>query len=115
MALAAAGAVFLTVVLFLFSFRRTPTNPDRKRVAGLAFSRSFDEGTRSTFGERVLEPFFEGMADKIGSFLPKSMLDRLKLKLVRAGDPVTPGGFMMVRVIAGGVLGGLGSVAGDIA
>ncbi len=108
MALAAAGAVFLTVVLFSFSFRRTPANPVRERVAGLALSRSFEEGTGPTFGERVLQPFFEGMANKITSLLPKGMLDRLKLRLVRAGDPVTPGGFLMICLIAGGVLGGLG-------
>jgi len=109
MALLAATSVFVTVVMFALSFRKADNNPVRARVASLATSRMFEGGRPATsFGERVIGPLFGGVADKAVAMLPKSMLERLKLQLVRAGDPITPAGFMMVRMVAGGVLAGLG-------
>jgi tight adherence protein C len=113
MALLAAASVFVTVVMFALSFRKADNNPVRARVAGLATSRMFEGGRPATsFGERVIGPLFGGVADKAVAMLPKSMLERLKLQLVRAGDPITPAGFMMVRMVAGGVLAGLGLCIG---
>ena len=109
MALLAAASVFVTVVMLALSFRKTDDNPVRARVAGLATSRMFQGGQpASSFGERVIGPLFGGVADKVVAMLPQGMLERLKLQLAQAGDPITPSGFMMVRMIAGGVLAGLG-------
>jgi len=108
MALLAAAAVFVTVVMFALSFNRRDVNPLRARVAGLATSRMFEGGQPATsFGERVIAPLFGGVADKAVAVLPTGMLDRLKLKLSRAGDPLTAPGFVMVCLIAAAVLGGL--------
>jgi tight adherence protein C len=109
MALLAAASVFVTVVMFALSFQKGSDNAVRARVAGLATSRSF-QGAQpgQSFGDRVIGPLLGGVAEKAVAMLPKGMLDRLKLQLARAGDPVTPAGFMMVRMIAGGVLSGLG-------
>jgi tight adherence protein C len=113
MALLAAASVFVTVVMFALSLRKTDDNPIRARVAGLATSRMFEGGQPATsFGERIIGPLFGGVADKAVAMLPQGMLERLKLQLVRAGDPITPAGFMMVRMIAGGALAGLGLSVG---
>jgi len=109
MALLAAASVFVTVVMLALSFRKTDDNPVRARVAGLATSRTFQGGLpAASFGDRVIGPLFGGIADKAVAMLPQGMLERLKLQLARAGDPITPAGFMMVRMVAGGVLAGLG-------
>jgi tight adherence protein C len=108
MALLAAASVFVTVVMFSLSLRRTDSNPVRARVAGLATSRAFEGGQpASSFNDRVIGPLFGGVADKVIAMLPQSMNERLKLQLARAGDPITPAGFMTIRMVAGGVLAGL--------
>jgi tight adherence protein C len=108
MALLAAASVFVTVVMFALSLRKTDDNPIRARVAGLATSRMFEGGQpASSFNDRVIGPMFGGVADKVIAMLPQSMNERLKLQLARAGDPITPAGFMMIRMVAGGVLAGL--------
>jgi tight adherence protein C len=113
MALLAAASVFVTVVMFALSMRRSDDNPVRARVAGLATSRSFEGGQRMpSFGDRVVAPLVGGISEKVVAMLPKGMLERLRLQLARAGDPITPAGFMMIRMIAGGVLGGLGLAMG---
>jgi tight adherence protein C len=113
MALLAAASVFVTVVMFALSFHKTDHNPVRARVAGLATSRGFEGGqAAASFSERVVGPLFGGLANKAIAMLPQSMNERLKLQLARAGDPITPAGFMMVRMIGGGVLAGLGLSVG---
>jgi len=108
MALLAAASVFVTVVMFALSLRKTDDNPIRARVAGLATSRMFEGGQpASSFNDRVIGPMFGGVADKVIAMLPQSMNERLKLQLARAGDPITPAGFMTIRMVAGGVLAGL--------
>ncbi len=113
MALVAAAFVFLTVVMFALSFRKSDANPVRARVAGLATSRSFQDGQPvQSFSDRVVGPLLGGFAEKAMAVLPKGMLDRLTLQLARAGDPITPAGFTTLRMIAGGILGGLGLAMG---
>ena len=113
MALLAAAFVFLTVIMFALSFNRGGSDSVRARVAGLATSHTFvGDKPPPSFSERVIGPLMGGFADKAISLLPETMLDRLKLKLARAGDPITPSGFLLVCAAAGGVLGGLGLTMG---
>jgi tight adherence protein C len=109
MTLGAAAAVFLTVVCFALSLRRAPIDPARSRVASLAGSRSLQEGQPTvSFGDRVLQPFFGGLGNRIASVLPAGILASLKLKLIRAGEPITVGGYVMLCVIASALLASLG-------
>ncbi len=108
----AAVAVFFTVAFLCLSFRRAPTDAARSRVAGLAMSRSSGEGPAVSFADRVLLPLLGGLGNRIAAVLPAGILASLKLKLVRAGEPVTVGGYVMVCVIAGAVVGGLGLLLG---
>lgn len=113
MALLAAAFVFLTVIMFAFSFGGGNSDPIRARVAGLATSHTFvGDRPLPSFGDRVIGPLVGGFADKAISLLPQTMLDRLKLKIARAGDPITPSGFILICAAAGGVLGGLGLSVG---
>lgn len=108
MALLAAAAVFVTVVMFALSFNRPDINPVSARVAGLSTSRAFESGQPvPSFADRIVGPLFGSFAGKATAVLPKGMLDRLKLKLSRAGDPLTAPGFVMVCLVAAAVLGGL--------
>ena len=85
------------------------TNLARDRVAGLAGSRNLESGPPAVpFSERVIQPFVGGLVDRLVSVLPKGLMDSLRLRLIRAGEPVTLEGFVIICLVAGGVLGGLG-------
>jgi tight adherence protein C len=113
MALLAAASVFFTVVMFSLSLRKGNSDPIRARVAGLSTANVFDGSQPApSFSERIIGPLLGGLADKSVSLMPQGMLGRLKLKLARAGAPVTPQGFVMVCMAAAGVLGGLGLLMG---
>ena len=109
MALLAAAFVFVTIIMFALSFNRRDTNPVRARVAGLSASRSPQGGQPipSSFADRVVGPLFGSLADRAAALLPRGTLERLRLKLARAGDPLTASGFVVVCMVAGGVLAGL--------
>jgi tight adherence protein C len=108
MALLAAAAVFVTIVMFALSFNRRDTNPVRARVAGLSTSLTFESGQpMPSFANRIVGPLFGSFAGKAVAVLPTGMLDSLKLKLSRAGNPLTPSGFVLVCLIGAGALGGL--------
>jgi len=110
MALLAAASVFVTVLLFALSFSGGhASDAVRVRVAGLSTSRAYDNGRPiPSFSERILGPLLDGAVEKILGILPRGILNKLKMRLVRAGEPVTPEGFIMIILTGGGVLGGLG-------
>ncbi len=114
MAFFAAGSVFLTILLFALAFRQSPkSNAVRARVATLATSRSFERpGSVPSFGDRVLGPFVDALTGKAVAVLPSGLLDRLKMRLVRAGQPVAVEGFIMISFAAAATLGGLGLLLG---
>jgi len=110
MALLAAASVFLTVLVFALSFRQGPKSAAvRARVATLATSRGVQAGElRPSFGDRVLAPLADALTGKALAVLPHGLLDRLKTRLLRAGEPVTAEGFILISLVGAGVLGGLG-------
>jgi tight adherence protein C len=113
MALLAAAFVFLTVIMFALSLNRGGSDPIRARVAGLSTPVAYaGHQPASSFGDRVIGPLMSGLGNKAVSLLPQTMLDRLRLKLARAGDPVTASGFLLLCAAIGGVLGGLGLAMG---
>ncbi|MGA2285847.1 MAG: type II secretion system F family protein [Dehalococcoidia bacterium] len=110
MALLAAASVFFTVLLFTLSFRQTSnSNAVRARVATLSTSRGFETAeTKLSFSERVLAPLTDALTGKALAILPSGLLGRLKTRLLRAGEPVTVEGFIMISLAAAATLGGLG-------
>jgi len=110
MALLAAASVFITVYLLAMMFRQPGTDAVRARVA--VMGRSAGAGMSSdrlpTFSERVLGPAVDAVAERVFSLLPHGLLARVRSKLIQAGEPITPQGFLIVCAVAAGVLGGLG-------
>jgi len=110
MALVAAASVFITVYLLAMMFRQPGTDAVRARVA--VMGRSAGAGMSSdrlpTFSERVLGPAVDAVAERVFSLLPHGLLARVRSKLIQAGEPITPQGFLIVCAVAAGVLGGLG-------
>ena len=88
MALLAAASVFVTVYLLAMMFRQPGTDAVRARVAVLG--RSAGAGASSdrlpTFGERVLGPAVDVMAERVLSLLPHGMLARMRRKLIHAWE-----------------------------
>lgn len=109
MALLAAASVFITVLLFALSFSEGPkADAVRARVATLATSRGYERGQPAlSFGDRVLAPLVDGFTNKAFAILPHGLLSRLKTRLLRAGEPVTAEGFIMISLVASGTFGGL--------
>src|SRR4030042_3614573 len=110
MALAAAVSVFVTVYMLAMLFRRPGPNAIRPRVAllGLSSRAHAPQDKLPTFGERVLGPALDAMAERVFSLLPHGLLARMRRKLIHAGEPITPQGFLTVCAVAAGVLGVLG-------
>lgn len=110
MALAAAVSVFVTVYLLAMLLGRPGPDAIRARVALLSLSSRAHapQDKLPTFGERVLGPALDTMAERFLSLLPHGLLARMRRKLIQAGEPITPQGFLIVCAVAAGVLGVLG-------
>ena len=110
MALLAAASVFVTIYLLAMIFRQPGTSAIRARVALLGMSprAHTQEGTMPTFGERVLGPTVDAVAERVLALLPHGLLARMRNKLIQAGEPITPQGFLIICAVAAGVLGMLG-------
>ena len=110
MALAAAVSVFVTVYLLAMLFRRPGPDAIRARVALLSLSSRAHapQDQLPTFGDRVLGPALDAMAERVLSLLPHGLLARMRRKLIQAGEPITPQGFLTVCAVAAGILGVLG-------
>jgi tight adherence protein C len=52
------------------------------------------------FQERVLTPLMTGLSTRIGKMMPKQMMERLRTKLEMAGNPMQPGAFMVLQIVA---------------
>jgi tight adherence protein C len=111
--LGAAVAVFLTVLCLALSFRPVPVDPTRSRIAGLTMSGSLQQGPPTvSFSDRVLQPFFGGLGNRVASVLPAGIVGNLRLKLIRAGEPLTVGGYIMICIIGAGLLAAVGLLLG---
>ena len=52
------------------------------------------------FQERVLTPFISGLSVRIGKLMPKQTMERLRVRLETAGNPMQAGAFMALQVVA---------------
>jgi tight adherence protein C len=110
MELVAAASVFITVYLLVMVFRGQSSDPIQNRVAllGLPSRVRTPEQKIPTFGDRVLGPALDAVAERFLSLLPHGLLVRANKKLIHAGEPITLSGFLIICVAAAGILGVLG-------
>ena len=52
------------------------------------------------FQDRVLLPLINAISTRIGKMMPKQTMDRLRTKLETAGNPMQPGAFLVLQVVA---------------
>lgn len=52
------------------------------------------------FQERVIAPLVNTISTRLGKMMPKQTLDRLRVKLEMAGNPMQPGAFLVLQVVA---------------
>jgi tight adherence protein C len=105
LAVLAAALVFVTVFLLVTAFLSHNEDPVQARIASLrSGSRQEDlPDLARPFGERVLGPALDSVAERILAILPQSMMSSIKKKLVLAGEPMNLGGFLTVLAASGGV------------
>jgi tight adherence protein C len=105
LALLATAFAFVAVFLLVAALLWPHDDAMRNRVSSLrsgASQENLPDLTRP-FGERVLGPAVDAVADRILAVLPQSVLDGLKKKLVLAGEPMNLGGFLTVAGASGGI------------
>jgi tight adherence protein C len=103
--LLAAAFAFAAVSLAVMALFGRGDDPVRARVASLQ-SGANREGLPDLalpFGERVLGPALDSIADRLLGILPTRLLENIKRKLILAGEPMNLGGFLMVMGVSGGV------------
>jgi len=101
-AVMAAGAAFVAVssLLLWFAGSRAVSGEARlSRLAAPARSSQFDD----PFGDRVLMPVVEGLANWVMALLPHTFVERTRRKLLAAGRPMSASAFFAI-VIVGAVL-----------
>jgi tight adherence protein C len=105
LAFLAAALVLVTVFLLIMASLWRGENPVRARVDSLVSGTNREDlpDLARPFGERVLGPAVNAVADRVLAVLPQSVLDGLKKKLVLAGEPMNLGGFLTVLAASGGV------------
>src|SRR3972149_4775028 len=89
----AALISFLGVLMVVMSFASRRENPVGARVRNLAAHLSEDQGPDLTrpFGQRVVWPLFEGIANAFARLLPTTFVSRISYLLTLAGKPVSLG------------------------
>jgi tight adherence protein C len=105
LALLAAAFVLVTVFLLIMASLWHGEDAVRARVDSLVSGASKEDlpDLARPFGERVLGPVLDTLAERALAILPQSMLDGLKRKLILAGEPLNLGGFLIVMGLSGGL------------
>lgn len=103
--LLATAFAFITVFLLVAALLSPHDDAVRTRVSSLRSGAGHEDlpDLARPFGERVLGPAIDAVADRVLAVLPQSVLDGLKKKLVLAGEPMNLGGFLTVMASSGGV------------
>ena len=105
LALLATAFAFVAVFLLVAALLWPHDDAVRNRVASLRSGASHDNlpDLARPFGERVLGPAIDAVAERVLAVLPQSVLDGLKKKLVLAGEPMNLGGFLTILAASGGI------------
>src|SRR3990170_1989736 len=107
--LAAGLGVGLALFFLLLALLWRQEDPVHARVEALRRGPREGEITDLTrpFGDRVLAPFLDGVADRFLAVLPASVTSSVKRKLVMAGEPISLGGYLTVTGGSIALFGGL--------
>jgi len=99
----------LGVLMVVMSFASRRENPVGARVRALAAHLSEDQVPDLTrpFGQRVVWPLFEGIANAFARLLPTTFVSRISYLLTLAGKPVSLGGFLFLMVLTAVAIPGL--------
>lgn len=104
--LALSLSVFATVTLFLMALFWKGEDPVRARMASLRGERAQPGPDLSLpFTDRMVTPLLDSLADKILAVLPHSLLGTLKKRLILAGSPVNPSGYLLATAASMAVFG----------
>ena len=101
----AALLSLLGVLMVVMSLASRSENPVGARVRDLAARLSEEQGTDLTrpFGQRVVWPLFEGIANAFARLLPSTLVSRISYLLILAGAGF--GGMQVLGLIAFTVMG----------
>lgn len=104
-----ALGTFLTVTLLIYGlgYRRADTGSMDARLGGLRYTRPNRESLHdpeATFGARVWTPLLTGAVRRANSILPSTMAERMEGSITRAGLKMSPGQFIVLVAVTGGVL-----------
>ena len=108
--LAVAFGVGLTLLFLLTAILSRQEDPVRSRVESLrrgGAAGDLPDLTRP-FGDRVLAPTLDALADRLLAVLPTSIHGGVQRKLVIAGAPMNVAGYLMVTAFSVGLFGVLG-------
>jgi len=105
----AALLSLLGVLMVVMSLASRSENPVGARVRDLAARLSEEQGTDLTrpFGQRVVWPLFEGIANAFARLLPSTLVSRISYLLILAGKPISLGGFLFLMVLSAVAIPGL--------
>jgi tight adherence protein C len=110
LAFLAAALVLVTVFLLIMASLWRGENPVRARVDSLISGTNREDlpDLARPFGERVLGPALDAVANRILAILPQSVLDGVRKRLILAGEPLNLGGFLTVMALSAGLFVVLG-------
>jgi tight adherence protein C len=109
MEILALGVVFAAIFFLVLGLTSRSENPMSARVATLRGERPTIEFGRSgpeSVTVRLLGPLGQSLGSSLQSLLPVNMVSSFETKLVRAGQPVTLGGFLAAMALTEVVLVG---------
>jgi tight adherence protein C len=108
MPLLIAFATFVSVTLAIYgAMSKAAADPMESRLGGLRYARPGREplpDATASFGARVMKPLSKGMVKRVNALLPTTMSERLQGSITQAGLRISPGQFIVVVALLGGVL-----------
>ncbi|HLF79906.1 MAG TPA: type II secretion system F family protein [Dehalococcoidia bacterium] len=94
--------VFASIFCLVLGLSMKSENPMSARVATLRGERpaiEFGRERPASLGVRVLGPLGSSLGSSLQGFLPTNMVKGIETKLIRAGEPVTLGGYLAAMVL----------------
>ncbi len=113
MALMIALATFVSVTLAAYGLlARSESSAMDVRLGGLRYQRRREvlPDADAAFSVRVLRPLVRNISRRANSVLPSSISERLELSILQAGLKLTPGQFLVIVALAGGLFPVLAAV-----
>jgi len=106
---AAALGTFLTVTMMIYGllYKKTGVGVMESRLSGLRYQKPGREALpdpEASFSARVLRPLGNAVSKRANSVLPSTISQKLEMALQTAGLRMSPGKFIAIIAVTGGVL-----------